>query len=248
MFNVKTIDKTLSFVFSSRLDMVDRLIPLVLEYLEDLDETGNSELLRVVIRELLCNAIEHGNKLDHTKVVTGQIDQLEDHRYRCSISDEGEGIDEAQIYFESTPDAQRGRNMGYSIINSYSDEIKISGSTVIVYVTLPINTSFSVEHTENGTTITPNGDISAAISEKFREILINWLDSPSTNLTVDFKNVESIDSISLGTLVSFHRLLIKQDDSRKIVFINISQPLMYVFRLTQIHTMYHIEQSNSEHS
>lgn len=245
MFDVKTTDKAIQFVFSSRLDMIDRLIPLVIEFLEELQETSNSEYLRVVLRELLCNAVEHGNKLDHSKKVSGRIDQLSPCRYRCIISDEGDGIDESLISLTSTPDPERGRNMGFSIINSYSDEFKIEGSTVTAYVTLPVQTGFTVSNSDTMTVITPTGDISAAVSEQFRNLMITWIDGTTASLTVDFRNVTTIDSISLGVIVGIYRLKTKQHDTRIIRFTEVSAPLVDVFRLTQIHGMYHIEEQKS---
>lgn len=241
MFDVKTEKETVEFVLSSKLVMVDRLLAVVMDFLEEIQEKGNSKYFQVVLRELLCNAIEHGNNNDYEKVVSGEIKRLSSGRYRISVVDEGGGVDENVLQFDGVPDDTRGRSMGFVIVNTYCDEIRFvkEDAKVIAFVTLPIETEFKIDNKNVDWEITPSGDISASIAEKFRDTLIEWFDSnDDQNCVINLENVDVVDSISLGVLVNFFRMRNQAKDERVVSINNISDALYGLFRLTQLHTMY----------
>ncbi len=242
MFDIKSNGTQMNFSISSRMEMIDRVLPVILDFIEEFGELGSTEYVPLVIRELLCNAIEHGNGNDPVKVVSGTIEKIEKCRYKITVTDEGEGCTLDDISYSSSPDPVNGRSMGFSIINNFCDEILFAEgmSSITVYMGLNIQTEITITNTKDGTILIPSGDISATISEKFRDVLINWFDSSSEQCTLDFSNVESIDSISLGILINFHRMLNSSDDTRELIITNSSEAVLNVFQLTQIHKMFTI--------
>lgn len=61
MFNVNEKDNFIQFIISSDMRLIDRLILDAKKYLEQFNISDFSEF-RLVLRELLINAVEHGNK------------------------------------------------------------------------------------------------------------------------------------------------------------------------------------------
>jgi len=197
MFDIKTDNTKLHYSFSSRMEMIDRLLPIVMEFIEEFSEDGSTRYLALVLRELLCNAIEHGNESDMSKLVTGAVEKIGICRYKLVVTDEGSGWDDSDVSFQSSPDSTAGRSMGYTIVNNYCDELSFAkdSSTVTAYLGLQIETTFEVKINSDHYLIEPSGDISATISEPFRDALLQWFDSENETCTIDFTNIESIDSI-----------------------------------------------------
>ncbi len=57
----------------------------------------NAHELMVVLRELLTNAVEHGNKHDPCKPVICRVTRLGAHAAEIAVEDEGDGFDPAQV-------------------------------------------------------------------------------------------------------------------------------------------------------
>ena len=84
--------KVFSFKISSDMDHVDFIIRKFKQFIHDLKIEASSNL-KLVIRELLINAIEHGNRHDFSKCVTGTITSGDDLLFTVTVRDEGKGFD-----------------------------------------------------------------------------------------------------------------------------------------------------------
>ena len=89
--------------------------------------------LRLVLSELLCNAVIHGNGNDRRKIVTLSLD-VKGGVVFCAISDEGDGFDHAALMraFNSTDDCESEHGRGIRIANALTDKLRynVSGNTI----------------------------------------------------------------------------------------------------------------------
>lgn len=87
---------------------------------------GGGEMPKVtlVLRELLNNAIEHGNQGDPRRGVVCRITRLSPQSVEISVSDEGTGFmcEDVDLHFLDTPsDSCRG---GLRLVNALSDVLR----------------------------------------------------------------------------------------------------------------------------
>ena len=81
---------------------------------------GKPHEVAVVLRELLVNAVEHGNKHDLGKYVTCRVTRIGPHAAEIAVEDEGEGFDPTHVDlgYPASP-AELSRN-GLRIANALS--------------------------------------------------------------------------------------------------------------------------------
>lgn len=99
---------------------VARIILLLDEELE----TYNRFVLDLILREVLNNAVIHGNQRDHKKIVHLSLGVVND-QFVIEVKDEGPGFDwRTVIHNESNPQADHGR--GFPIFHAYCKEIRLN--------------------------------------------------------------------------------------------------------------------------
>ena len=103
------------------------IIRTVLDYLKVVDPTN----VLLVSRELLKNAVVHGNQNDGSKEVVYRISRLAQDRFRLEVEDSGSGIslESGESTIRQRPkkldsDVTQGR--GFTIISSLSEQISFS--------------------------------------------------------------------------------------------------------------------------
>lgn len=83
------------------IQQVGQVVGYILHNLDDrygkLDECVSFEL-RLILNELVLNAIKHGNKCDIGKSVKISVGMLKDHHVVLAVEDEGEGYDYSTVY------------------------------------------------------------------------------------------------------------------------------------------------------
>ena len=85
---------------------------------------GEMPKLTLVLRELLGNAIEHGNRNDCGRGVVCRVTRLGPRSVELSVTDEGAGFtaDDVDLQFLDTPaDSCRG---GLRLVNALSDSLR----------------------------------------------------------------------------------------------------------------------------
>ncbi len=240
MFSIKENKKNLKFEFSSSMSQVDRVIEGCRDFWET-HEIKSATGVEHVLRELLINAIEHGNREDSSKKVFLTLDLLKNQRIKVTVNDEGEGFDPANVSIDPPKDTEQKRNRGYGIINSFADEIVFGkqGNPVTVYVSIPRETEMEIKIKGKEAFLIVSSDISAAIADQFRLKLISLFDAEIQLLTLDFLKVENIDSISLSVLICFAKEWNeKHPEKGKIV--NMNKELQNLFYMTKMNELFDI--------
>lgn len=234
MFQVSENQGTINFVISSEMLLVDRVVSSVKEYLVQFGVTHLADI-NVVLRELLINAIEHGNGKDRTKTVSCQIANLGGARFQITIEDQGAGFDHGSKDL-TMPKPGASRSRGLALINSFTDQLEFNdqGNRVTAYMTIINPTGFPVEVLDDITVITPTGDLTAACADDFRQLLLREADSGKRRFRFDLAQVRDLDSVSLSVLVAFAQLLRTTGQAYAIELVGCSPDLLNLFRLTRI--------------
>ena len=81
--------------------------------------------LVLILKEILTNSIEHGNKLDESKSVFVKISDL-DKGIKVSVRDEGSGFDIAKTFARQKKDLFSERGRGLVIIYEYADKVEFN--------------------------------------------------------------------------------------------------------------------------
>ena len=203
---------------------------------------------KLVLRELLNNAIEHGNYSMAERTVTCTIEHIANKRFKITAADEGKGFAHDKLVMTLPEDPRQIRNRGYALINAFADQIDFhdNGNRITVYISYIEETTFSVVSENGRQIIIPSGDLTAATAEKFRVQLIRLLDEGHTHYRFDFKYVEDIDSVSLSVLIIFAKTLSPGTKTQKsketLEVVNLNKDLQDLFQLTRMDRLYNIIQ------
>lgn len=111
----------LSITFSSSLIEVDKVVQFAKTWMKRHRYCCDTFAFELALREGLCNAVIHGNRSDHCKLVHFVLTQHgQDHV--IGIQDEGEGFDwQAQAKKEVPLDSESGR--GILLMHAYGYRI-----------------------------------------------------------------------------------------------------------------------------
>jgi anti-anti-sigma factor len=252
MFTIKKKNDSITFELSSELLLVDRAIIEVVTFLEGYNIPDESKF-KLVLRELLNNAIEHGNKQMIEKKVSCRITRLpspsssqngQSKRFRIDVLDEGPGFDYNALDFSLPEDPKQIRNRGYLLINAFTDEIRFNetGNKVSVFMSFTNETRFALEEEDGTRVIIPSGNLSAAIADQFREMLLALYKRGAHQFKFDFKHVEDIDSVCLSVLILLYKTLAKENQSYKLEIVNANKDMINLFQLTRLDEIYLIAQ------
>jgi anti-anti-sigma factor len=241
MFKFTENDIGMLCEFSSNISLIDRAISAMRMYLSELSITeesfGNIEL---VSRELMLNAIEHGNESDITKTVSLSVAKKSEGALFVSVKDEGEGFDSAKLNYGALNDYRAERSRGLAIVNSYSDDIQFSdsGNTVTAIITLPENKEINVKIEDKRVIIQPSSDLTAATADMLRHKIKEATHYSPQKIAINFSNVKVIDSIALSTLALFAKQA--QTSNIEIEALSVSSDIKKLFNLTRLSEVYNI--------
>lgn len=114
----------MQFCVSSTQDEVVRVVDRVHTFAEEhLDAEQAVHRARVVVNEIITNALRHGNKFDTDKRITVEV-IANGSGFNLRVEDEGEGFDPMQI--ESPLNGEnvlRDHGRGIHIIEELADEV-----------------------------------------------------------------------------------------------------------------------------
>lgn len=241
MFNMTEDTGSVSFIFSAEMPLADRVVRICRNFMEELSVSNFSEF-RLVLRELLINAIEHGSRNDSQKTVNCCIDHLGGTRFRIIVGDEGEGFDYKSLGAEMSDDPRQIRRRGYALIRTFTDRIEFNdkGNWVTVYITVAQKTHFQVSEDQDWQIVRPTGDITASNAEECRKILVELADQGHRKFRFDFKNVEDVDSVGLSLLIIFSKMLDKKEGEKRLEIIHPRASLVNLLRMTRIDRLYRV--------
>lgn len=234
MFQVTENPGVLQFTLSSEMPLVDRVVAQAKDFLAANGTVHHTEFA-VVLRELLINAIEHGNGKDRTKKVQCSIAHLGGVRWQVTVVDEGPGFDWQNASTEMPADGATPRSRGLALVHAFTDQVeyKSAGNHVDAFMTIISPTTFALGKDAGWTVVTPSGDLTAACADAFRQQLLHVAESDARQVRLDLANVQDLDSVSLSVLIAFAGLLAKAGDYR-IEVVNASSDLANLFHLTRV--------------
>ena len=134
-------DQMLTITMPTSLDMIDLAIERSCAFVMDFNLPTNPDL-KIVIRELLMNAMTHGNRHDPSKPVFFRMSYCGQNRFKIEVKDAGNGFDYQRLNFLVTEEDQNTRKKrGLVLVNSLAEGLFFSeaGNFVTVFVTLGHN-------------------------------------------------------------------------------------------------------------
>ncbi len=137
MFNVKTCESAIDFTISSEpssaYSVLEECDAFVKRY--GVQDTAS---VTVVVRELLNNAIRHGNQQEASRLVKVSVSHVEGYRFRVEVEDEGEGFDYAALDMTPPQDPRLLESRGYILIHSLTERLVFNekGNRVTAYLDL----------------------------------------------------------------------------------------------------------------
>ncbi len=240
-------DASIRMTFASEMPLVERAVRSASTFAEGCallesgaeGEDGFPELARV-LRELLINAVVHGNGERADKQVFCEIEKLEGDLFRASVRDEGEGFDHRNAPALTSPTAQWEGSGGFRLVRSISEQIGFNdaGNEATVYIRRPRRTRYDVSMEGDRAVIRPNGNISAASAPDLKQRLVELIDGGAARYSFDFARVAEIDSMSLTVFVVFVKTLMKRNIQAELEIINGNDNIRKLFTLTRLDTHY----------
>jgi anti-anti-sigma factor len=244
VFSVNEHDNSIGFKFSSEMSLIDRVIKECVEFARHyrFEKIDN---LRTVLRELLINAVEHGNENNIEKAVECDVEYLGDNRFKIVVGDQGDGFDHKNIDLLVPDDPTQSRHRGLPLANALADQLAFNetGNRATAYLTMPTETDFDVEDRGDAKAVLPSGNLTAGSADKFRVIMLELLDGGATKFIFDLKKVEDVDSISLSLLITFAKMLKKKTEDGTLDIKNAKPDLVSLFELTRLNRIYNISKS-----
>ncbi len=130
-------EKNITFQISSETFLVDRILKETERFVDGVKAENRSGLM-IVLRELLLNALIHGNNNVPERHIKGRIEKLEKARLRIEVEDEGCGFDYHSLDMRLPENPRHLKKRGYILINALSDRIVFNsrGNCITAYVTL----------------------------------------------------------------------------------------------------------------
>lgn len=116
---------------ASSFTAVDACVNEIILIMTDIDALSDEGLLfrtSFVLREILNNAVEHGNGFDETKKIDCHI-AYDSPYLKIKIKDEGEGFQVNESYYDALDNDKRERHRGLKLIEELKFEIHIHKST-----------------------------------------------------------------------------------------------------------------------
>jgi anti-sigma regulatory factor (Ser/Thr protein kinase) len=111
---------------------VDVCVREVLQLMEANDKLSDDSLLfkvSFVLRELMNNSVEHGNKFDVSKHISCIV-EFKNPTLLIEISDEGKGFVRDDGYYSALDNEKRERRRGLKLIEELDFKIDMEKSTI----------------------------------------------------------------------------------------------------------------------
>src|SRR5665648_308416 len=114
--------------FKSDINLAQKVIREALDIVNGDINSDNLFDLRLILNELVCNGIIHGNKLDTERYVNLYL-HIDNKNIEIEVSDEGDGINQNSVY---NPEELSLNGRGLVLVKGLSDFFQIDGSKVKV--------------------------------------------------------------------------------------------------------------------
>lgn len=235
VLDVMRTDKAIEFTFSSDTTLVDRVVPQACKHLREYGMT-NTDQFKLVLRELLLNAIEHGNHNDLHKSVACRIEKMRGALVEISVEDQGDGFAYQDLDLSMPDDPAQVRQRGFALINAHCDAIQFndSGNQVTAFIRMASESEFEVRVENEWQVIRANSDLTASIADKFRVLLLGLVNAGHTRFRFDLVEVEDIDSVALSVLFVLAKMLADRGQDAQLEIVHANKSLLMLFRMTRL--------------
>lgn len=223
MYKINEDAESLEISISSEFHLVDRAISDTIAFLDNFCPDASKSDIKLLLREILNNAVEHGNKKDKKKSIDLSCQKIEDNYFRFTVQDEGKGYDTDKIDYEMTGSPEEERSRGLPLISSLSEKIQFNdtGNEIIVHYRFPVKKMARIiekESDQDDITIIPEENITSSTSSVFKEQLLKILEKKPSKVNLDFNKVKEFDSIGLSLIAIFGKKL-KEENPDAIISI-----------------------------
>ncbi len=135
MLEIKRKRNAILFKFSSEISTLTNTMDKIEKFLKVLNTKDPTNVL-LVARELLMNAVVHGNRNDPNRFVICRLRAFDNNQLKILVKDEGAGFDYESLDLRLPNDPKHIQKRGYILINALSERIdfKGRGNSVTVYV------------------------------------------------------------------------------------------------------------------
>ena len=136
MCRVNREDSAMFLEFHSRREPVFEAIDNSAKFLAKFITESEAVGVKVVLRELLMNAVIHGNRSNGELLVKCAIEYLGDKDFKIWVEDEGSGFDHESIVDDDQDLQYPEKRRGYLLINRLSDRVRFNdkGNRITVYL------------------------------------------------------------------------------------------------------------------
>lgn len=142
---------------SSDLGLVDRAVETLGRYLARLGVVDPFEIT-LVARELLNNAVEHGNRGDPSRQVTCEVGRQPSDRFGVTVTDEGAGFDPSTLDMALPVSPLTDRHRGFGLIQAFSDRVTFNETGNAVTAILGLKTREASEAFQDRVSVVPGGE------------------------------------------------------------------------------------------
>lgn len=232
---------------SSSLALIERSVEQCRQFLDPTE--GDIDALVQILREILLNAVEHGNRSDPDCEVSLVLERIERSRYHIVVRDQGEGFCLTEETDPRMPGSQSSRRRGLAIVHALCDEVVSAPEEgcVNAWITLPQRVQVTGALEDGRWVVAPGGDLSASVAGDFRTALLHWLEKVEESGDLDLSKVRTMDSICLSVLLAFHRELELSSSPRDFRLIRVQSRMMALFRMTRIDRLFTILEDEKNH-
>ena len=239
--------RSLAFKFASTMDHVETVVAEVRAFFEQRGATLAVGCV-TILRELLINAVEHGNKRRPEAFVEGSVLLLDSPGLvRFTVRDEGEGFDHSKLTmgFPEDPCALRGR--GFALMRSFAERIEFNakGNEVTVCARNGEETPCTIREEQGWTIVAPYGNITAAVTGRFCDTLTQVAERGNGHVRLDLAHVRDIDSTGLTAFLMLPRLVQARGHAANLEAVNVGPDVMQLLRLTRLDAVYRIRGADS---
>jgi len=217
--------------------MIDTILPEIESFVPRTDFEILPKI-RIVVQELIQNAIVHGNENNPEKLVICTLTRIGESFFKISVRDEGRHMNHNLTHEKQVPEDK----ISLPRIRAFSEKIECNreGNLVTAYVRQEQETRFEISDTGEWKVIRPTGKMTAATADSFRQCLQELIATGRTKYRFDFARVKDIDSVSLSVFVVFIKMAAKKDLVLDTEIVNMDEDLVSLFKMTRLDRHYRI--------
>jgi serine/threonine-protein kinase RsbW len=232
MFLTDNLPKGILVEFSSDMELVDKCIHEIRTFLSRESEDYQMFLC---VRELLINAVEHGNNNDRTKTVHVEVEI--DELIEVRITDQGLGVKIEELSLELKGN-EGYRKRGLPLVARFSQNLHSKGNTVIATFRIRKGELYLLEEAKPTVSIKVLQSLVASNVELFRHLFLRILSEGYTDIQILIPNQTPIDSMGISLLLSFGKKCRERQITNKMIFPQEFTELENLFKLVQMNSLW----------